>query len=141
MIPSARDALDAAWLFADLMPEEKDALEPLLRSVALAPGQVLVQEGQAHAAIWIVGDAPVEVHVAGKRVGVLSSGELFGEQAWLEGAPATASIVAAEEGGAWRLSFKEFDKFLDSQTEVHLQILRKLAINLSQRLRRSQKAN
>lgn len=132
---SVTQSLDLAWLFTDLMSDEKEALGRLMKPASYSVGATIVREGAPHSAIWIVGEGRLDVQVNGRKVGALGVGELFGEQAWLEGAVASASVVAAAPVTLWHLSFKDFNTFLDQNLEVQVQILRKLAINLSQRLR------
>jgi CRP-like cAMP-binding protein len=132
---SVTQSLDLAWLFTDLMTDEKEALGRLMKPATYSSGAIIVQEGAPHSAIWIVGEGSLDVQVKGRKVSSLGVGELFGEQAWLEGAVASASVLAATPVTLWHLSFKDFNTFLDQNLEVQVQILRKLAINLSQRLR------
>jgi CRP-like cAMP-binding protein len=135
MSSSLRTSLDRAWLFSELMDEEKSGLEKCLKSVNFAPGATVIAQGAPHAAIWIVVRGQLAVRLGGQTVGRLTEGEVFGEQAWLDGFAASASIVAESAVEVWQLSFKDFNAFLDAHADAHIHVLRKLAINLSQRLR------
>jgi CRP/FNR family cyclic AMP-dependent transcriptional regulator len=135
-----RDTLVQAWLFAELMPDEVDALYACARPLRLAPGAVLVEAGRRNEAIWIVCEGKVSVlarQADGTRTTVaeLGAGEMFGEMSWLDGQPASATTLVTEAAHVLKLTFVDFDRFLTERRDAHLQILRKLAINLSHRLR------
>jgi CRP/FNR family transcriptional regulator, cyclic AMP receptor protein len=132
---SARDALKNTWLFSDLTDEERLALEKVMTSKNIPIHGFVLSEAKVNDSLWILAKGSLEVHISLKKVGELRDGEMFGEQSWLEGLPATASIVANQESAVWRIKFKDLDDVMGDFPEAHIQVLRKLAINLSQRLR------
>jgi len=96
--PSARPPLP---LFVDL---ERDAFLALVEGMSyrtVKPDEVIVEEGGASEAIWMVvaGKCEVTRRVDGedRTLGFLGGGSIFGEIALLTGAPPTASVIALSE--------------------------------------------
>ncbi|HEY1724630.1 MAG TPA: serine/threonine-protein kinase, partial [Steroidobacteraceae bacterium] len=72
----------------------------VLRSSAwqeYAPGEQIVKEGEMDDRFYIIvaGNCAMERH--GERIGLLGSGECFGEASYVAGAKRTATILAAED--------------------------------------------
>ncbi len=72
-----------------------------------------------------------------KVVAVLGPGEFFGEMALLESVPRSAAAVAHGPVTLFRLSKQEFDRLLDSDAKVALELFRGLVGTLSLRLRQT----
>jgi serine/threonine protein kinase len=62
-----------------------------------AAGEQIVKEGEMDDRFYVIvaGNCAMERH--GERIGLLSSGECFGETSYVEGAKRTATILAADE--------------------------------------------
>lgn len=72
-----------------------------------------------------------------KVVAVLGPGEFFGEMALLESVPRSASAVAHGPVTLFRLSKQEFERLLDSDAKVAMELFRGLVGTLSLRLRQT----
>jgi small-conductance mechanosensitive channel/CRP-like cAMP-binding protein len=95
----SRQALARCVLFAGL-PE--DALERLASTAhwqVYAPGEAVVREGEASRALYVVAQGEAAVVHAAQEVARVGEGEVFGEMAFLSGAPRTATVRAAGELG------------------------------------------
>ena len=68
-------------------------------------------------------------------IGEVRPGELFGEVSYLDGSPASASVVAREPSTVLALS--DVDTFLDGAPELAAGFYRSLAVALARRLRYS----
>jgi len=68
-------------------------------------------------------------------IGEIRPGELFGEVSFLDGSPASASVVAREPSTVLALS--DVDTFLDGAPELAAGFYRSLAVALARRLRYS----
>jgi CRP-like cAMP-binding protein len=132
----ATQVLASTWLFGEMMPEEQESLGRVMIRENKQIGDEIVSQGKSHSNLWILAEGVLEVRIGGQKVGQLKAGDMFGEQAWLEGIPASATIVCATPAVLWRVPFQRFDDFLGLNQDAHIHILRKLAINLSQRLRK-----
>jgi len=135
-----RELIANTWLLRDLNPEEIDALLPLIKRGSAGMGAPILEQNKKNDALWIIVKGEVGVQktgaAAGEYVARLREGDLFGEMSWLDGQPASVTLVAAGAGTELlRLSFRDFDSFLWERPDAHINILRKFAINLSHRLR------
>jgi hypothetical protein len=103
------------------------------------PGETIFQEGEPGDEVFVVIRGKIDIFLPKKAAPVASviSGQLFGEQAFLDGAPRTATAMATEPTiliVVQRLAFAEL-----IQTEPHLGVivLRNIAQELSRRLRQA----
>ena len=120
------------WLFNELMPEESAALLSEARDQRVPAGTPLTQQGRKNDAIRIIVEGEVGIPPGDFR---LREGDMFGEMSWLDGQEASATLVAATEVRLLSIPHAGMDRFLARFPDAHIQILRKLAINLSHRLR------
>ena len=60
-----------------------------------APGEAVVREGEASIALYVVARGEAVVVHAGQEVARVGEGEVFGEMAFLSGAPRAATVRAA----------------------------------------------
>lgn len=130
-------ALQNSWLFSDLTRVELAHLAGVATFEKFADKIALLQAGQKNDSLWIVVSGRVGVHRKNgeQAVATLQAGDIFGEMSWLDGYPASSFVVADGPCEVVRLRFQKLNEFLDANPELHIQILRKFAINLSHRLR------
>ncbi len=93
----SRDALASCTLFAGLPEDAIALLATTARWQVFAPGETVVREGDASRALYVVARGEVVVVHAGQEVARVGAGEVFGEMAFLSGAPRAATVRA---GGA-----------------------------------------
>ncbi|MBS1984328.1 MAG: cyclic nucleotide-binding domain-containing protein [Bdellovibrionales bacterium] len=138
MEKNAGEWIRRAWLLADLMPDEVLELSRVSSFMDLIANSQILTRGATNHALWIVVRGTVNVvtdEASPKMVATLGEGDLLGEMSWLDGLPASATAVVSEPSKVLRILFSDFDSFLGRNSEAHIQILRKFAINLSHRLR------
>jgi CRP-like cAMP-binding protein/Zn-dependent protease len=104
--------LRALPAFAALEPDELSEVLDHGRWVNVAPGESIVEQGQAADAFYAIGSGQVEVHEDGTLVRTLGPGAHFGEIALLQRIPRTASVVARTPVRAFRLDRDGFDGLL-----------------------------
>src|SRR6266498_1217432 len=104
--------LRALPAFAALEPDELSEVLEHGRWVNVAPGELIVEQGQAADAFYAIGSGQVEVHEDGTLVRTLGPGAHFGEIALLQRIPRTASVVARTPVRAFRLDRDGFDGLL-----------------------------
>lgn len=134
--------LTANWLLSDLMPDEAARLYKHALLLTMNAGTSLITANKPNDSLWIIVSGRVGVIAQNDKgvesqVAELLEGDLAGEMSWLDGHPASASTVVLDQGTqVLRITFHEFEKFLGTHPDAHIQILRKFAINLSHRLRK-----
>jgi CRP-like cAMP-binding protein/Zn-dependent protease len=104
--------LRALPAFAALEPDELFEVLEHGRWVNVAPGEPILEQGQAADAFYAIASGQVEVHEDGTLVRTLGPGAHFGEIALLQRIPRTASVVARTPVRAFRLDRDGFDGLL-----------------------------
>jgi CRP-like cAMP-binding protein len=129
------DALEQSFRF--LSKDGRARLLEHAREERFDEGAVMLEEGASVGALFVIarGRASVEKAHLGYRVAVneLGTGDVFGEVSYLDGSPASASVVAREPVTA--LVFDEIDDLLASDPELARDVFRSLAVLLAGRLR------
>ena len=101
--------LRALPAFAALEPDELSEILEHGRWVNVAPGETILEQGEAGDAFYAIGSGQVEVVEDGTLVRTLGPGAHFGEIALLQKVPRTASVVARTPVRAFRLDRDGFD--------------------------------
>lgn len=102
--------------------------------------ETILSQGSEHSAIYVIGQGQVRVErdSAGFSLELtnLGRGQIFGEMSFLEGAPASASVVA-DEGGAdvYLINGDQVEALLNSDPGYFGRFYKSLADILSRRLR------
>jgi len=107
-----------------------EALEGLAESVVrfeYQPGDVIVDEGQAGDALFIIANGALTVERDGKQVAELSVGQSFGELALVDGRVRQATVRAIKASTLLRLPREPFFEALSTHPEIGLGLLRGLA--------------
>jgi CRP/FNR family transcriptional regulator, cyclic AMP receptor protein len=103
--------------------------------IRFAVGGVVVREGHRDRALYVVLSGRLEARV--KPPARIEAGSVFGEVAFLDGLPRSATVVAVESGEALRLSYDAFAKLAARHPELGRSILLELGRIVSARLRRA----
>jgi small-conductance mechanosensitive channel len=93
-VGSCRNALERCKLFAGLPPDALDLLASASRWLDFAPGEVIVREGDASRALYVVAAGDAVVLHSGAEVAKVGEGDVFGEMAFLSGEPRSATVRA-----------------------------------------------
>jgi len=127
-------------MFDNLSNEELEQVVDLLSIEEYAPGEKIFDEGQSHAAIWIVLSGRCQVfkqNQAGARqdLAVIEPVQTFGEMSFFHPAPHSASVEAIDQVKAARLDRARYHCLIDLGSQAAF----KMAFNtigvLSERLR------
>ncbi len=134
------DTLRKTWLLNDLDPTELKALADACVETTVSPGKSVLAKDQKNDSLWIVAKGNVAVQDKDnsgvlRRVAELKEGDIFGEMSWLDGQAASTWVTAGADCVLLRISFEDFNAILNQYLEAQVQVLKKFAINLSQRLR------
>jgi hypothetical protein len=87
-------AIATTKVFSGLPGEAVDRLAGRSRRLRFAPGEAIVREGEASRALYVIADGEAVVTAAGREIGRLAAGEVFGEMAFLTGEPRRATVRA-----------------------------------------------
>jgi len=107
----------------------------------VAPGTVLIREGQPTAVLFVLLDGQLEVTLAAlgnRRIAVLSSGEILGELSFLDSRPPSASVTAVDRASVLSIPRASLHAKLSEDAAFAARFYRALGVFLASRLRRSQ---
>jgi small-conductance mechanosensitive channel len=122
-------ALSACSLFGGLPGPALESLASASTWQGYAPGEAVVREGEASAALYVVARGEAIVERAGAEVARVGAGEVFGEMAFLSGAPRSATVRAATA-----LSAVEVDSHaLGGLLAEHAELAGELASRMAER--------
>jgi len=117
-----REMLTAIEFFSKLKIHE---IEEVLGVVELRPfrkGEALIKEGEPGDAFYIISRGRVGVFKSRlfmkTRVATRTPGEYIGEMALVEDSPRTATVIADEDGEAFRIYRKSFSSILMKNSAI-----------------------
>jgi NTE family protein len=133
-------ALERVGVLADLDAGALQEVAAVMRTVRLAGGEMLFDEGQAGDALYIVVHGRLRVSVAGQRgrrrvIAELGRGESVGEMALLTGERRSARVEAVRHSLLLALSRSDFEQVVERHPRVLLQLARQLVDRLKNSLR------
>jgi CRP-like cAMP-binding protein len=119
---------DVAWIFA-----HGETVNSKARSR-------LINEGDYPQAVWIVLQGTLGVFTTAHedaQIAVIGPGDIVGEMAFLEGKPASASVIALEDASVLKIGMEALRDEAERNVEFAMRLYRALARRLSERLRRA----
>ena len=119
--------LKRASIFDKVNSEDLAALARVATVAVYAPQEVIVREGDAGDALFIIVRGRVAVVHDKQQVAALGPGEPFGEMAVLDREPRSASAVALEETEVLWIGSDEFYEVLHEQVEIAEGVIRMLS--------------
>jgi CRP-like cAMP-binding protein len=129
---SLRVALEGIPMFRDLSEEQLDALAGGLRTRRYRRGEAIFHQGDPGDALHIILAGRVKIASPSESgveaiLATLRPGEFFGSLALLDGAPRSASAVAAEATETLVLPRETFRKLLDASPAIRDHVFAELA--------------
>lgn len=104
----------------------------------LSPGEVLIQEGQNAAAVFLVLEGVLSVvarAAANQEVARLRSGEIVGEMSFVDSRPPSATVRAIEASSVLAIPRHGLEERLSQDAAFAARFYRAMAVFLSDRLR------
>jgi len=130
MNDARREALARIPLFSGLEPHDLDAIGQIAREQEVAPGNVLIDEGEPGKRFFVLLHGQAEVRRNGARLNTLGHGDFFGEISLLSDRPTTASVVASSPARVLVIGPHEFRQLLEDTPLMQMKIVRALADRL-----------
>jgi CRP/FNR family transcriptional regulator, cyclic AMP receptor protein len=132
------EVLRSVPLFRQVPEADLLALTQLIRERAFLKGNLILSQGDAGEALFLIKSGQVKVTVVaedGREVilSVLGAGSFFGEMALVDDEPRSAHVIAMEDTTLLQLRREDFRARLRSAPELAISLLREL----SRRLRRA----
>jgi CRP-like cAMP-binding protein len=117
----------AVPIFAGLSAEDVSKLSNDASLVSARKGEVIIQEGEQGDGMYIIKHGQARVFISTEdgrelNIALLRSGDYFGEQSLLTGAPRSASVAALTQVEAVFLGRAEFLKFIQEHEDVRERI-------------------
>lgn len=127
-------------LFKGLSPNEISNVAELFHRVAAGPGQVIFGEGDTSLAMYVLESGCAEVRKRTAQgdsqvLATLNAPSVFGEVGLVDGAPRSASVVAATHISLLRVNFSDFAALKAAWNPAAYKIIRNIAITMCERLR------
>ena len=133
------DLLKTLPIFEDLSIDEMRDFYKLCEPIALAAGEVLIEQGRPGQALYIIREGSIAVvSVEGKiekPIATLPAGTFVGEMSLIDEAPTSARVKAAEPVKAFRIRKDSFRSYLYTHDLVAMRVYRSFTRTLAERLR------
>ncbi len=125
--------LERVALFEGFSPEELQRVADLGEEIDLAPGSVIVDQGDPGLDCYVVVEGIASVYVAGDYIAAIRPGSMIGEMALVDHRPRSATVVADTQMRLLRLRSQAFRTLLDEMPKASERVM----ATLTARLRRS----
>jgi len=135
------DVLNEQVLLQDIDKAGLNKIAKIIRQVSVKKGEPLFKEKDDTKGLWLIQSGKIEISrvtADGWRqtLVVLSVGNFFGELSILENRKHVASAVALEDTELLLLPKEDFDKMMEEDCALALNIVKRIAIVMSKNLRR-----
>ncbi|MGB9715150.1 MAG: Crp/Fnr family transcriptional regulator [Thermodesulfovibrionales bacterium] len=135
-------ALKQQSLFSDIDSEGLEKLSKIVKKISLKKGEQLFKEKDDTRGLFLLHSGKIEISrvtADGWRqtLTVVTPGDFFGELSILEKRHHVASAVAVEDAELFLIPKEDFERLMDEETKLACYILKKIAIEMSKKLRRT----
>ncbi len=106
------------------------------KQMTFAKGEKLLHRGQQTKLVYLLAQGKANVESPSQvTIGIINPGEIAGEMSFLESAPASATVTAAEDVTAFAIDWTALKDLFELFPHLASRFYRSLALNLSRRLR------
>jgi len=138
------DLLQKIPLFSRLTYDETSRLSPIIQHVDVGEGTVVIEQNALGDALYVIQDGEVRVSREAEgepdrdeELGLLRTGELFGEMALLDDLLTSARVTAVRPCRLLKLPKADFERLLQADEKLAVKVYRSFCRTLSDRLRRA----
>ena len=134
---------DDLTFLADLTDDEWAKVQAHSTPRTFKRGETLLREGDRDRGLYMISRGTLDIRVPrggsrrGARVTTIHEGAVFGEQAFMDGKPRSANVVAVTDGEILVLTPEGFQQIVETHPKIASQILFDLGRILSLRLRQT----
>jgi CRP-like cAMP-binding protein len=114
-------------LLADLGRRELEEVGRLVDEIDVAPGKVLMRQGETGREFFVVVEGSVGIDRDGARIRALGPGDFLGEVALLSEGPRTATATAETPTKLLVLGHREFHSLMSQYPSIQTSVLNCLA--------------
>jgi len=129
------EPLQEITFLADLSEADWARLRKLVETRQFRAGDDLIRAGDKDDSFYILTDGEVEVVIDDKVLASIPEGSVFGEIAFFDGAPRSATIRSRTSGSAIRVTRENFETLAAWEPVIARQLLFDLGAILAMRLR------
>jgi hypothetical protein len=122
--------LSSVDLFKGLRGEELEHIAEVLEDRTYEPNQAIMAKGEPGDSLYLLEKGRVRVHDGERAIAELTSGDVVGEMALLDGLPRSADATAIDEVRAWRLDRADLDLLLGVYPQISRGIMKVLTTRL-----------
>jgi CRP/FNR family cyclic AMP-dependent transcriptional regulator len=119
-------------LFADVSKRGLRAIVSAATEVDVAAGKVLVQEGGFDRDLFVILRGEAKVTRKDRRLSTMGPGDFFGELAFLDRAPRSATVKAVTDMRVMVLGAREFEGVVDQEPTLAKPLLSAMARRIRQ---------
>lgn len=136
-------ALNKMELFGSFTKGEIGYIREKMIELSFHEDEIVFNEGDRSRDLFLLTSGAMSVMIylpeqdAHKRLFTYAPGIAFGEISFLDGDPRSASVMAIRNSKTLCLPFKQFERIFGERPEIATKILNNLALEISQRLRRT----
>jgi CRP/FNR family transcriptional regulator, cyclic AMP receptor protein len=135
---SRKQELKAIQLFAEFDDDAVDAFVAAAHRKNWPADHLVFAMGRPNSSLFIICTGSVKVDRLGTAgdipLATLGAGETFGEMSFMDGSRTTAAVTTTEPTEVLEISRESVDKLLDEKPDLGLKFWRSLALDLKQRL-------
>lgn len=97
---------------AERQPKEKAPMTQALPIETFKAGTVIMREGDAPGAVYIIAKGKIKVTKAGRTLAEMGRDGIFGDMALIDNSPRSATVTAVDDTDCFVISVDEFKKIL-----------------------------
>jgi hypothetical protein len=123
-------------IFAGLGDGELRKIARLFTQKLYRPGEQIFKKGDSGDEAYILMRGQIDIQIEeGKTIATLSNGKIFGELAFLDGAPRNASAVASQPSILLMVHRAAFNELIQREPHLGMVVMRNIALDTSAKLR------
>lgn len=128
--------IDKIELFKNLTASERNALKTVVTLRSGKSGEHIIEQGKSLSSMYIILNGKIDIIVNGKLLCTYSGQSLVGEMEFLDGLPASASVVLVDPSDMVVLNNRALTRLMKKQPELGYVLMREIARIEAGRLRK-----